>query len=511
MRLADHYDAICAGSGLSSYLCAALLARAGKTVLVVDDEDQALPRVHRARSIYDPDLGVVGGLHGTGALMRSLAELEIHQDESLFRSQDALVQVLTPEYRVMFPADPEMAQHEIARELREARPSASRFFETLYRAGTGVPSFIEDACSPSQGSGAENRSWKKFWGPHFRVFSRRHPIALRRVIGATGAEECERLGAAILGAVSYTDPMNLGAEQCFRALSLPFQGQALFIGGVEALKSRLAKIIVAAGGHVKRDARIESLISESRKITGALLSSYEGIVRAEILIMSSRLRRLYSTLPADIQDPSLVRSLGRVLPNSWRFTLSLAVNRSVLPSGSTRSMAYVGSGRFPLLEDNFLRIQVLPDELYPESVDGETVTLLVTALVPYRASTLDYGYLRRLGGKMMQVLTEVMPFLEENVVGVYPDIRSGEDELRALYPFRSLDWLPENLLMYYVRGHRAVQDFWGPSWTTPHSNLYFAGRSIWPSLGVYGEALVARKVYEDIVHSGAMKKESRRD
>jgi hypothetical protein len=59
------------------------------------------------------------------------------------------------------------------------------------------------------------------------------------------------------------------------------------------------------------------------------------------------------------------------------------------------------------------------------------------------------------------------------------------------------------MLQFYVRGGRWAQDFWGPPWSTPHGNLYLSGRTIWPSLGSYGEALVARKISNDILSGRA--------
>ncbi|MBI3542918.1 MAG: hypothetical protein HY075_06565 [Deltaproteobacteria bacterium] len=498
MRLAERYDVICAGGGLSSYLCSALLAKAGKRVLVIDEEDQATARTYGDGYIFDPDFAGFTGLNDTAALGRSLRELGVGTDD--FRAADSVIQVLTSNYRLVFSKEAEAFEREVRREVARGHEDVFAFFDLLRRAAGSIPSFVEGALTRGQGTTADASSWRRFWGSYYSKIQSDRPVALSKVLPSNGAELCENLGAAILGAMSYAAPTNLGCEQSMRGLSVSLQGQGFYVGGLDALKKRLATLVLEAGGSVKRDTSVESLITESGKVVGVLLSSFEGIIRSNIVVIGSRLRRLYLTLPENMRDPSLFRSLGRVVPSSWRFTVSLTVKRSVIPIGATSSMTYVGSHQFPLEEENYLKIQIIPDGVYSSRPEGaETATLLVTALVPYRASALDYDYLRRLGGRMIRTLAELMPFLEYNIVSLYPDFRANDAELREAYPFRGPDWLPENLMQYYVRGHRSVQDFWGPSWTTPHTNLYFAGRSVWPSLGTYGEALAARKIFDDVM------------
>lgn len=500
MRLADHYDVICAGSGLSSYLCAALLAKAGKRVLVIDDEDHALARVSSGDCVFDPDFALFGGLEESAALGRSLKELGLMEEQpSSFRPFNEITQVLTSDHRIVFWKDSGETCREVRRELKGSSDSVCEFFAMLYEAGGKISSFVENAVNPGQAAAGDVNSWKKFWGKYYSAIHRQHPLALREALAGQSAEECEHLSAALLGALSYAAPVNLGFEQGIRGLTLPFRGLYYYLGGLDALKEKLGAIVVGSGGGIKKDARVESLIAEDKKIAGVLLSSFEGIIRADIVVLSSRLRKLYATLPAQMQDPSLLRMLGRIEPNSWRYTIAVTVNKKVLPIGATSNMIYVGSYQLPLQEENYLRIQILPDEACAENVQPETATLLLTALVPYRASSMDYGYLRRLGGRMLQTLAELFPFLEENIVKIFPDIRAGEDSLRSFYPFNDPEWVPENLIQYYLRGHKQAQDFWGPSWTTPHSNLYLAGRAIWPALGIYGEALTARKIFDDVM------------
>lgn len=496
MKLADQYDVICAGGGLSSYLCSALLAKAGRKVLLIDDEDRAMPRHHEGKFVFDPDFALFAGLDSGAALGQCLAELGI---EHGFSRSDSIIQLLTQNHRVVFSKEENLLKSEILRELQSNGEAAHSFFETLRGAAGQIPAFVNLALTPGQAASRDVQSWKRYLSHYYAsVFSER-PVQLAAALPEKCGATCEPFAAAMLGALSYSAPYNLGVEQVFRGLGLFLGGTGYCENGLDSLCRKLGDVVTAAGGNVKRNSKVESLITNSGKITGVLLSSFEGVIRAETVVISSRLRRLYQTLPENMRDTTVSRGLARIVAANWRFTIGLKIKRQVIPIGATDTMAYVGSFQYPLEEENHLRIQIVPEGVYPDLDDGSTATLLVTALVPYRASSMDYSYLRRLAGKMVRTTAELMPFLEENIVSVYPDFRQSEDELREAYPFRGVDWVPENLMQYYVRGHKSVQDFWGPSWTTPHRGLYFAGRAIWPALGIYGEALTARKIFDDVM------------
>jgi len=185
MRLADQYDVICAGSGLSSYLCAALLAKAGKRVLVIDDEDQALARVLEKNPLFDPDFALFGGLDETAALGKSLGELGLLLDKEgkpAFHFYPEVTQVLTADHRIVFHKDGTETCREVRRELKGSSDAVCDFFSTIYESGKTVSSFVENVLNPGQTGAAEASAWKKFWGPYFKVINQPAPVALRDVL-----------------------------------------------------------------------------------------------------------------------------------------------------------------------------------------------------------------------------------------------------------------------------------------------------------------------------------------
>lgn len=485
------FDIICAGGGLASYLTGALLSKNGKSVLLIDEETDEGMRKNEGQ-LFDPDFLPFPIRSGfAGPLESILRELGFNPEDE-FNTYPTVTQVLSPRYRIALSTDRDRSLQEIRREIEGESEQVVDFFNRLYEAGNHAPEFLENVFTLSQSNKPEFHAWRRFWGPYYKSIHRNQPLRVNEVLNAhqvlESSQECEFLGAALLGGLSFAAPMNLGFEQVARTLPVFLQGQSFFRGGYMSLKKRLADVIRACGGVVRTNTHMEALAVENQKIIGVVLDSYEGVCTADSIILFSRIRNLYATLPERMKDPSVVRAVDRVVPTHWRFTVSVTVDPEVVPIGVTPHMVYVGSSKYPLEEDNFLRIQTL----------GNEGMILVTALVPYKASCLDYGYLRRLSGKMLQALSTIFPFVEEHIQKIYPDFRENEESIRAVYQFDGPDWVPEKLLQFYVRGHHLVQDFWGPSLTTPHPNLYFGGRSIWPALGSYGEVVTARKIINDL-------------
>ncbi len=487
MKLAESYDFICTGGGIASYLCAALLSKSGQKVLLIDDQDSAFYSKNN-HPLFTADLTAFSGLKPGQLFSQILNELKI--DIKNFKTEDVFLQVLTPAYNIAFNKSMNDVALEFKRKLPPERLQPEHlwcFFEKIYKAGNEIPSFVNDVPKLIHASFSDIKTWKNFWGKQLKAMRSSTPVAYSELLPPVVAPECERLCKIILSALTYICPHNINVEQALRGLSLIFQGQSFSHDGFQKLREELIEII-KVHGDVKLETRVESLVVEGKKITGVLLSSYEGIIQSNFIILGGSLKRLYYTLPQNILDQTVLRSLNRLVPTHWRFTFLVKVFKKILPDGVTPYMTYVHSYEDPLEEENFLQIQILDSYLR------------ITALVPYKASTLEYDYLQKLAGRMMHLLCKVFPYLDENILEIHPDFRKGTEEIKKYYPFQGLNWLPERLIHYYVRGRKNIQDFWGVPFFTPHKNLYFVGHVLWPSLGVYGEALSALRVFEEVMY-----------
>src|SRR5262245_2909018 len=108
----DRYDAIVVGSGLGGLTTAALLARAGQEVLVVERHDRVGGYGHafrRGRYLFDSAIHVVGGCEpvayeGGGLIHRLLSALGV-RDELHFERIDPCYEAVYPGLTLRVPCD----------------------------------------------------------------------------------------------------------------------------------------------------------------------------------------------------------------------------------------------------------------------------------------------------------------------------------------------------------------------------------------------------------------------
>lgn len=490
MRIAGRYDVICAGSGLSSYLSGALLAKSGLKVLLIDSESQPL---------IDPHSQVLFGLQNVEMFRKNLEDLGLGDEWKKCKLFQSVSQVLLPEKRVFIGLDPSVTKKEFEREISSHSSEAWRFFERFYEASKRLPHLIENVLRFNQGDASEQRQWKDFWGPLFPALRadvkkrfRDLPIPSQT---KTILKEFERIAMPMLGSLSFCSPQNFSPEHYIRSLPIFLKGGLYPEGGVRTLQQKLLQVVRDSGGDIKQHTSIEALIATDRNVNGVLMSSHEGMIYSDVVVLSEDHYRLYKTLPKPMQDPVVVRSLSKIVPTHWRYSLSLKVKKQYVPVGASESMSFVASEQHPLEEENFLTVQIL------SSNDLET-EILVTALVPSSKKAFDYLYLQKLSGRMLQVFKQIFPFFEEALLSITPDPKKGPEEIKRVYfSEQGSSALPQSLFHYGIWGADGLQDFSSVAWNTPHPNLYFVGRPIYPVLGAFSEVFTSNKVAEDILSS----------
>ena len=110
----DRYDAIVVGAGMGGLTAAALLARGGRDVLVIERHDRVGGYAHafrRGRHLFDSAVHLVGGcepvsFEGGGVVHRLLSALGV-RDRCEFKRVDPVYEVRFPGAALRAPADME--------------------------------------------------------------------------------------------------------------------------------------------------------------------------------------------------------------------------------------------------------------------------------------------------------------------------------------------------------------------------------------------------------------------
>lgn len=480
----QRYDVILTGRGLAPALSGALLSGRGRRVLIV--EDRAASERGPEQEAFEREVGDSStflGLEPSGLLSSLLAELRL-TESCVFELCDEVAQVLTPEFRLTISRE----EGELARDLRRELPEELAAPLERYLAAAKAAPIPMGRPRPEK---------------EHRDAGDRKASRLLAEMPSAGSQTTliSSLITPLLTFCSHASPLNISTEQSIGLLALALKGVWRVNGGESAFIDRLYEKVRENGGTVMGKSSVESLVVEDDAIKGVLLSSYEGVVYADHVVLGARHGKIYGTLPDRMKDKNLLHDLSRVEPTHWRYSMLLSVDADGVPEGMASRVIHVADPSLPLDEENFLMIRSLPAT--QELKRGrKTARIIASALVPFKPSSLDYEYLRRLSGRMLRQLETVMPFIDFNILQLMPDFRADVRGIKECYPEGRLSLVPEHLHQYYVKGGKEQQTVGVLPVSTPHANLYFCGRTLWPAWGSYGEVLSAARVADAVTGIG---------
>ena len=103
--------------------------------------------------------------------------------------------------------------------------------------------------------------------------------------------------------------------------------------------------------------------------------------------------------------------------------------------------------------------------------------------MPMTEESLTPGFQRLKAARLLRKTTEILPFLEFHIQGIYPDFRGeGDRALQETYGFKSLSEIPAHLICYQGKGPGAQSGIEG---------LFLSSRESLPSMGTHGWAVSA--------------------
>jgi all-trans-retinol 13,14-reductase len=435
-RARGRFDAIVIGSGIGGLGVAALLARAGRRVLVLDRHYTMGGFTHTfRRKNFEWDVGVhyVGEFHREGTLpnllMRDITRGELQwapmprtYDRIVFpdRSYD-LVQGrerFVDELATAFPADRDALVSYVA-EADRVYASAMPFFQHK-----ALPEFLQPVTRPFM--------CKKFSGYAGQTTAK----ALSRFT------RDERLIGVLTGQWGTYGLPPQASSYAMHAIvaSHYFDGAAYPIGGSESIAASILPTIEEAGGKVLLKAEVaEILVRSGRAIGVRLADGYE--LTSPVIVSDTGVENTFgrllprveserSKIPAKLQ--SVQRSTGHVC-----LYVGLSNSAETLGLSATNLWIYQGYDHDELVKKHSKSAEGLLPVAYvsfPSAKDpdwnrrrGDRATLEVISLVPFdwfepwkdtpwRKRGTEYDDLKsRLTDQMLHILYEHLPQLRGKV------------------------------------------------------------------------------------------------
>jgi all-trans-retinol 13,14-reductase len=305
--IAPAYDVVVVGAGMGGLVSAALLARAGRRVLIVDGHYVAGGNAtvfRRRRWEFDVGIHYIGDCGPNGTIPRILRTCGA--EGVRFRPMDADLDCCTfPDFDFAIPRDRETFRARLlARFPSEAR-GITRYFRFLAQVDRAQRAMMERA------------RWRRL------VALVRAPLVLRWGNGALGAflDSCTRDPRLRAVLTAQNGTYAVAPSRVSAILHAGLQNHYLVDGGWypegggQVMADRLAEAIEEAGGHVRLRTRATRVEVDGGRVTGvALESRHHGALRvaAPVVISDADLKRtVLELVGAEHFPPAFVARVKR--------------------------------------------------------------------------------------------------------------------------------------------------------------------------------------------------------
>ena len=320
------HDVIVIGGGLAGLTSAALLAKAGRRVLVVEKRD-ALGGLHSTEEIAP---GVRGDAvqHDIGWVPSSVLKT-LKLDEralSLVRPDPSAVSLLSGGETLTLWADPARTASELRRHSEKDAGAWRAFGERVARLA-GFLQAIYDAPAPEPlASGATELVSMLGLGRRVRSLGREGIVDLLRTLPMSVADVLDETfeSAALKGLVATSGVTRLvqGPKSGATAFLLlhhhvgtpagAVRSRLIARGGLGALASALAESARASGAEVRMRAGVSRISVSEEGVTGVILDSGDELTASTVLSTLDPRRTLHGLIDPIYIDPELSQAIGAV-------------------------------------------------------------------------------------------------------------------------------------------------------------------------------------------------------
>jgi len=311
--LRDAYDAVVVGAGVGGLVCAGFLARAGKSVLVLDHH--YLPGGYctafpRKRYTFDAAVHHIGGCGRYGIVGQILSRFGI---PFRFVQLDPMDHLVFPDLEFRIPADLDRYGEELARRYPHEAERIPVFFRDLVRL------------------------YRQILNGRGPLLDRYRPATFSQLL-ADYLEDptVMRLLGAQWGYLGSPTQEVSAVGMCQMLVNYLKDGAYYPIGSTQAFSDALALSLLEVGGHILLKHRVREILLDRGRAEGVRLEDGRAI-RSQVVVSNVDARQLFcDLLPDGAADPERgrIRTL-RAAPSYYGLYLALAgdVDLANLPRG----------------------------------------------------------------------------------------------------------------------------------------------------------------------------------
>jgi hypothetical protein len=499
----NYFDAVIIGDRLGPLVCAGLLAKRGFRVLLVTGD--APPPSYELDGITLPRDPFTFLAADSPIARRVFSELALGQRfRRRARTVDPPFGVALPGHRFDVPSEQAPLEREIEREFPNVRRPIEEFFRHLREENDQLDAFFGRDLPWSPRGFLERRELSRAAAhlPFDEQGRGKSPLA--------ELPQSHPFRMAVLAPVtlaSHVDQQPPTELMVTRLFASWWREPAIVEGGWAQLSSMLMDKIRTLGGEVRERERSTRILTTRGAVTGVLLSGSDEPVGAGFVVCGHDLSRSLRLFEDRRAFERTFETKGEPQTRYYRYTLNLVLPKDAIPAGLARDTIYVRELEGQLWGENLLRIHRAPMS------EGERGVLCVESLLPRRGVEEVTGYLDTARDRVLESLSELMPFLRESlsIVDSPHDGRPPTDGSGAAIEDAE-PWGRGPRSMRAVHGY-PLPGALGVSALpvrTPIKRFLWASHQVLPGLGTEGELLSAWAAARIVTRSDKRKNKMRR-
>jgi hypothetical protein len=487
------YDVIVVGGQLGGAMAAALLAKRGYRVLLVEHDGMGYGYEHGDFLLpYAPF--VAPQLRTMPQVEEAFSELGLTTSiQRSLKSHEPDLQLIFPKDRVDLPHNESHRLAELTRAFGGERAQELNSILKLAAAQHEQSDafFKERPDLPPKGV-------VEAWA--IRKQLKRHASALAPFT-LQGTDRAAELLLALLPFVTYSASPR-GPLPLSRTLSQVLKSSTRYPGGREGLRELLCRRLMDLGGDLlwresPDSSIVESLTFEEGKLVGVQVLRSDNIYRSAYMVAATDSGALRRLIPDKKTHRKLIELLDLSVVKQFLFAVNWVVRAEAIPRGM---------GDLLLFDTGDLDLEPLLIQLHSarrvstKAEDDSARVVSAGVFLPTTARDLGEGYLKLLSDRICSHLNELMPFAKQHL-------------LLSSAPYLDAGGVRGARLMPHPLFEIDAQDFAGITGLmqqSPVRNLFLANREVLPGLCLEGEFLAgiraARLVQETMNKKDPLKR-----
>ena len=350
------WDVICLGSGVGSLAAAAALAKYGRSVLVLEAHSQLGGMTHTFKR---KGMRWGTGFHYTGWPTTYFNDFPVLWDlltagkAGWTKLPDNAETYIRPDGSTFIKHAPrERYRHDLYDAFPDERPAIDRYLRDLrqitadflrFSALQGVPPVLE-------------RLGLGWWlGRRFLPMDRLPIVRYMDQIGAS-----ERLREHLW--FNWCNFGGVPSDTSIGSFSIPTEfmldGHRMLAEGSQSAAPAFAATIEAAGGELRRNARVTGLLFEGRRVAGVEVNG--EVIRGKAVISGIGARETYRLLVPAERRPNHAERIMAMKPSCSMFSLYLALDRQALTRYGLTGVNYWAEAQPGGLRDHWTDLEGPP-------------------------------------------------------------------------------------------------------------------------------------------------------